>query len=41
MLICPDCAATNLDVTAAHGHGAELRWHGRCLDCGREWDFDD
>jgi transposase-like protein len=41
MLTCPDCGATNVDVTAPHRSAGEQRWHGHCLACEGSWDFDD
>jgi len=41
MLLCPDCATANVEVTATHRVAGQLRWHGRCLDCGQDWEFDD
>jgi hypothetical protein len=41
MLTCPECAATNVDISANPRRPGEHRWRGRCLDCGAVWDFDD
>jgi transposase-like protein len=41
VLTCPGCRSTNVDVTATLRGAGEPRWHGRCLDCEQDWDFDD
>jgi transposase-like protein len=41
VLLCPDCATTNVEVTASRRPAGDLRWRGRCVDCGRDWEFDD